>query len=125
LSHRQVLFDFFYKYAESPPKESNDLVIRTQQWITSIEELLFEIEDFRWEVVTDEINNRFDIIHHKIRLFTVLGQIRILRDLLNSLETTEQKDNFDRWISELREWCREGNENRLPADSSVKKEDGS
>ncbi|MPZ07261.1 MAG: hypothetical protein GEU26_12745 [Nitrososphaeraceae archaeon] len=112
---RKVLDDYYERYIASPPK-NEELKIRAYEWANLVGDLIYEIEGFRAYVITGEIKNRTDVELHKIRIFVVLQRIENLRNLI-PIEPKEPKDVSDRWIVELKKWCREGNEGRLPVDT--------
>ena len=118
---RQVVDTLYDRYRASTPKDDQDRGLEVLEWVRSIGDLMYEIEEFRSFVTFQGIENKSEILLYKMRLHGLLEYVKVLRSGI-SLEDSQTKDHYDRWTTELREWCKKGNEKRLPTNTPIKKE---
>jgi hypothetical protein len=109
---RQILDAFFDRYNVSPPKEERDYRLRAVEWIRSLGDFMYEIEEFKFFIVFQGKENNNEILNYKMRLLVDLTYVQELRRLL-PFEDQKTREHYDKWITELREWCEKGNERRI------------
>ncbi|MGH9987838.1 MAG: hypothetical protein ACRD8W_28180 [Nitrososphaeraceae archaeon] len=73
---------------------------------------MYEIEEFKFFIVFQGKENKNEILNYKMRLLVDLTYVQELRHLL-PFEDQKTKEHYDKWITELREWCEKGNERRI------------